>query len=278
MAVAGLSLLLAEVEAAVGASRPDSVDASVKAFRANAPPLEVIRAAARGVATHYDRASRAAPRSLAILGAAANLISVMQPRFHALPVLQVVSYVASEKKASTPAKPPLVVSGEVTHLGRSFLFAVRAGDVGEAESIFLGMGDEGWGPKMAARKSSPSPRSRANPPASKRSSPSSGRAMPQPRSLRASRSMPRDASSLHRGTTPRPPVGSCSPMRPGSSSLSAGRTNDCTRSSRPLSGSALPNPRPRWHRPLRRRARVRSYATSRANSTPASLGDRKSVV
>src|SRR3989475_952928 len=149
MAVAGLSSLLTEVEAAVGASRPDAVDASVKAFRANAPPLEVLRAAARGVATHYDRASRAAPRSLAILGAAANLISVMQPRFHALPVLQVVSYVASEKKASTPAKPPLVVSGEVTHLGRSFLFAVRAGDVAEAESIFLGMVDEGWERKMA---------------------------------------------------------------------------------------------------------------------------------
>src|SRR6059036_2676927 len=149
MAGPGLASLLTEVEAAVGASRPDAIDASAKAFRANAPPLEVIRAAARGVATHYDRASRAAPRSLAILGAAANLISVMQPRFHALPVLQAVSYVASEKKASTPAKPPLVVSGEVTHLGRSFLFAVRAGDVVEAESIFLGMVDEGWERKMA---------------------------------------------------------------------------------------------------------------------------------
>src|SRR2546425_12175907 len=149
MAVAGLSSLLTEVEAAVGASRPDAVDASVKAFRANAPPLEVIRAAARGVATHYDRASRAAPRSLAILGAAANLISVMQPRFHALPVLEVVSYVASEKKASTRANPPLVVSRAVTRLGRSFLFAVRAGDVVEAESIFLGMVDEGWERKMA---------------------------------------------------------------------------------------------------------------------------------
>src|SRR5256712_7065308 len=149
MAVAGLSSLLTEVEAAVGASRPDAVGAAAKAFRANAPPLEVLRAAARGVATHYDRASRAAPRSLAILGAAANLISVMQPRFHALPVLQVVSYVASEKKAPTPTKPALVVSCEVTHLGRSLLLAVRAGDVVEAESIFLGMVDEGWERKMA---------------------------------------------------------------------------------------------------------------------------------
>src|SRR5437773_1454325 len=71
MAVPGLSSLLTEVETAVGASRSDAVDAAVKAFRAKAPPLEVIRAAA------------------------------------------------------------------------------RAGDVAEAESIFLGMVDEGWERKMA---------------------------------------------------------------------------------------------------------------------------------
>src|SRR5881409_1261384 len=149
MAVPGLSSLLTEVETAVGASRSDAVDAAVKAFRAKSPPLEVIRAAARAVATHYDRMSGVAPRSLAILGAAANLTSVMEPRFGALPALQAVAYAAAEKKAPTPAKPPRVVSGEVTHLGRSFLFAVRAGDVGEAESIFLGMVDEGWERKMA---------------------------------------------------------------------------------------------------------------------------------
>src|SRR3989454_11159236 len=149
MAVAALPSLLTEVEAAVGASRPEAVDAAAKAFRAKAPPLELVRAAARGVALHYARASGVAPRSLAILSAATNLTSGMQPRFQALPVLQAVSFAASEKKASTPAKPPLVVSGEVTHLGRSFLFAVRAGDVAEAESIFLGMVDEGWERKMA---------------------------------------------------------------------------------------------------------------------------------
>src|SRR2546427_1298542 len=101
------------------------------------------------MATHYDRASGVAPRSLAILGAAANLTSVMEPRFQVLPVLQAIAYAASEKKPAALAKPPLVVSGEVTHLGRSFLFAVRAGDVAEAESIFLGMVDEGWERKMA---------------------------------------------------------------------------------------------------------------------------------
>src|SRR5437667_5986856 len=149
MAVAALPSLLTEVETAVGASRPDAVDAAVKAFRAKAPPLELARAAARGVAAHYDPASGVAPRSLAILGAASNLTSVMEPRFQVLPVLQAIAYAASERKPAVPAKPPLVVSGEVTHLGRSFLFAVRAGDVAEAESIFLGMVDEDWERKMA---------------------------------------------------------------------------------------------------------------------------------
>src|SRR5437870_11459624 len=149
MAVAALPSLLTEVETAVGASRPDAVEAAVKAFRAKAPPLELVRAAARGVALHYDRASGVAPRSLAILGAAANLTSVMEPRFQPLPVLQAIAYAAYETKPAAPAKPPLIVSGEVTHLGRSFLFAVRAGDVAEAESIFLGMVDGGWERKMA---------------------------------------------------------------------------------------------------------------------------------
>src|SRR6059036_2517166 len=149
MAVAALPSLLTEVEPAVGASRLEAVDAAVKAFRAKAPPLELVRAAGRGVALHYDRASGVAPRSLAILGAAANLTSVMEPRYEVLPVLQAIAYAASEKKPAAPAKPPLIVSGEVTHLGRSFLFAFRNGNVSEAESIFLGMVDEGWERKMA---------------------------------------------------------------------------------------------------------------------------------
>src|SRR2546430_1907851 len=149
MAVAALPSILTEVETAVGTSRPEAVEAAIKAFRARPPPLELVRAGARGVALHYDRASGVAPRSLATLGAAANLTTVMEARDQVLPVLQAIAYAASEKKPAAPAKPPLIVSGEVTHLGRSFLFAVRAGDVAEAESIFLGMVDEGWERKMA---------------------------------------------------------------------------------------------------------------------------------
>src|SRR2546425_1082912 len=68
----------------------------------------------------------------------------------ALPsLLQTLADAAPERTPAAPPTPPLIVSGEVTHLGRSFLFAVRAGDVAEAESIFLGMVDEGWERKMA---------------------------------------------------------------------------------------------------------------------------------
>jgi len=84
-----------------------------------------------------------------VLAAAANLFPLSEPRFHPLPTLQGIAFIACEKKASAPARAPLVVSGEITHLGRSFLFAVRAGDLAEAESIFLGMIDEGWERKMA---------------------------------------------------------------------------------------------------------------------------------
>src|SRR5207245_7319918 len=65
------------------------------------------------------------------------------------PALPAMAYAGSEREAAGTAKRPLVVSGEVTHPGRSFLFAVRAGDVAEAESIFLGMVDEDWERKMA---------------------------------------------------------------------------------------------------------------------------------
>ncbi len=144
------SSALDELKTAVAASDVGKAsDAAARAFEAKSPPIEVVRAAATGAASHTDGASGAAPRGLAMLGSATNLLSVMQPRFHALPVLQAVAYLASEKRAAGPAKPPRVVSGEVTHLGRSFLFAVRDGDLAEAESIFLGMVDEGWERKMA---------------------------------------------------------------------------------------------------------------------------------
>src|SRR5207302_333544 len=141
---------LAELESAVRRSKSDrATTAALDAIRAKVPLMEVVRTSARAFVTHYDGAAGVAPRSLVALSSAANLIPVMQPRFQPLPILQAVSFVAAAKKADAPAKPAAVVSGEITHLGRSFLFAVRDGNRPEAESIFLGMLAEGKERKMA---------------------------------------------------------------------------------------------------------------------------------
>ena len=141
---------LADLEAAVHRSNVDaSVRAAIEALRAQASPIEVVRFAGRGFATSYDGASGVAPRGLVALSSAVNLLPFLQAQFHPLPILQAVAFVASEKKARAPPKPPLAVSGEISHLGRSFLFAARAGERREAESIFLGMLPEGRERKMA---------------------------------------------------------------------------------------------------------------------------------
>src|SRR5213083_3122040 len=141
---------LAELESAVRRSKSDrATTAALDAIRAKVPLMEVVRTAARAFATHYDGASGVAPRSLVALSSAANLIPIMQPRFQPLPILQAVSFVAAAKKADAPARPAVVLSGEITHLGRSFLFGARDGNRPKAESIFLGMLAEGKERKMA---------------------------------------------------------------------------------------------------------------------------------
>src|SRR5437879_641309 len=141
---------LAELGPASQRSKWDrATAAALDAIRAKVPLMEVVRTSARAFVTHYDGATGVAPRSLVTLSSAANLIPVMQPRFQPLPILQAVSFVAAAKKADAPARPAVVVSGEITHLGRSFLFGVRDGNRPEAESIFLGMLAEGKERKMA---------------------------------------------------------------------------------------------------------------------------------
>jgi hypothetical protein len=140
---------LADLESAVRGSKPDqAAQAAIDAIRGKASLIDVVRSAGRAFAAHYDAESGAAPRALVALSSATNLSAVLPPRLHPLPVLQAVAFLAAEKKADHPAKPPAIVSGEVTHLGRSFLFGVRAGDRSEAESIFLGMLAEGRERKM----------------------------------------------------------------------------------------------------------------------------------
>lgn len=141
--------LLAELESAIAASDADrAAESALCALRGGVPAIDVLRTSARSFASRYE-ASHGAPRPLAALSSAWNLRSVMQPDAQPFPLLQGVSFAAAENKAKAIGDPAPVVSGEVTHLGRSFLFAVRAAEVAEAESIYLGMVPEGRERRMA---------------------------------------------------------------------------------------------------------------------------------
>ncbi|HWM51086.1 MAG TPA: hypothetical protein VNO76_07050, partial [Thermoplasmata archaeon] len=113
---------LADLESAIRGSKPDrAAQAALDVIRGKVPLADVVRSAGRVFAAHYDADSGAAPRALVALSSAVNLSAVLPARLHPLPVLQAVTFLAAEKKAGHPAKPPAIVSGEVTHLGRSFL-------------------------------------------------------------------------------------------------------------------------------------------------------------
>lgn len=141
---------LAELELALASSRADrAAEAALLAVRTAVDPLEILRTAALVAASRYDAASGLAPHAVCTLASVAGLRGRTEPRHYPLAVLQAVVLVAAEKKLPVPQRPPAVVSGEVTHLGRSALLAFRAGAMPDAESIFLGILDEGWERRMA---------------------------------------------------------------------------------------------------------------------------------
>lgn len=134
---------LEDLATAVGESQADrAVEAAVRALRAKADPLELVRSAALAAASRFDPALGLPPHGLLALTCASNLTAVLEPRSRPLPILQAIVLAAAEEKAAKAAGAPTVVRGEVSHLGRSFLFAARAGDRVEAEAIFLGILDE----------------------------------------------------------------------------------------------------------------------------------------
>jgi hypothetical protein len=141
---------LADVELAVSASRPDRVAGPVlRAFREHVPAAEILRAAARSAAARYDPGSGLAPHGLATLAAVAGLLPSLDPSDVPLAVLQGLVLASSEKKLPAPQPSPAVIAGEVSHLGRSALLAMRAGNAAESESVFLGIVEEGWERRMA---------------------------------------------------------------------------------------------------------------------------------
>ncbi len=132
------------LEAEVGAGHPEpAIEAALAALSAKAPPLDVILAAARGAATHLAPGAGQVPHGLVALASAAVLQPVADVRARSLAVLQAVELAASLPKSPKAVLPPRVVRGDVSHLGLSGLFAVRRGDLDEAESLFLGIVKDG---------------------------------------------------------------------------------------------------------------------------------------
>ncbi len=141
---------LAELELALASSQPDrAAAAALQSTRSGVPPLEVLRTAARTLASRYDPTSGVAPHGLATLSAVACLRETMDPRDVPLAILQAVTLAASERKLAAPQTPAAAVSGEVTHLGRSALLATRSESRADAEPLFLGIVEEGWERRMA---------------------------------------------------------------------------------------------------------------------------------
>lgn len=135
------------VEAAL--SRGDPVDAAARIrgiLAKGADPKEVVRTAALAVARRVAPVLPP-PNALAALGAALDLAPASDPP--EAPVLQACALAAAEWRDERLPPPTRAVSGDELHLGRSFLVAVRARDVIEADAIFTGLLREGEERRLA---------------------------------------------------------------------------------------------------------------------------------
>ena len=150
MASAAGPKALLDVASAVGGSRADvAVTSAVAALKAGVAPLDVLRAAVRAYALHYDVTDPAPPHGLVVGAAVANLLDALPAPTRRIAALRAVALLAGDKKSLAPVRAPLALSGEVSHLGRSFLFAARDGDLPQAESVLLGIVDERRERRMA---------------------------------------------------------------------------------------------------------------------------------
>ena len=107
---------------------------------AGADPTEVVRTAALAAARHFAP-TLPPPHALLALSASLDLDPRTEPPN--LAVIQACALAAGEWRPERLATAPHVVTGDELHLGRSFLAAVRAAEVVEADAIFSGLLREG---------------------------------------------------------------------------------------------------------------------------------------
>ena len=129
------------VEEAIGSRDPVGCAARIaEILGAGVDPKEVVRTAALAAARHF--APRLPPPH-ALLALAASLDLAAKTGTRHMPVLQACALAASEWDAEPLEGPRHSVSGDELHLGRSFLLAVQARDVLEADAVFSGLLREG---------------------------------------------------------------------------------------------------------------------------------------
>ena len=130
---------------AVRSKDPDAaLRAGLAAVDAKAPALEIARAAAVPWAESVDVSAGTPLRGLVGLSSGLRLSRHLAPRLQALPVLRGLSLAATDPKLPPSERRRRVkVAGEISHLTRSFEYAVRTGAFSDAVSIFSGLLTEG---------------------------------------------------------------------------------------------------------------------------------------
>src|SRR5207245_11621852 len=118
--------------------------AGLSALDSKGSPTEIAWAAAVSYAESVD-VSRGTPlRGLVALSSSVRLSRHLAPALQALPALRGLALAARDSKLAPSDRPKRVkVSGEISHLTRSFEYAVRTGAFADAVSIFSGLLTEG---------------------------------------------------------------------------------------------------------------------------------------
>ena len=129
------------VEAAISTANPTECATRIRStLSGGAEPTEVVRTGALVAARHFAPAIPP-PHALLALSASLDLAGRTEPPN--LAVVQACALAAREWRSAELAAPDHVVSGDELHLARSFVAAVRAPDLMEADAIFSGLVREG---------------------------------------------------------------------------------------------------------------------------------------
>src|SRR2546427_2866146 len=122
----------------------DALHAGLSAVDAKVAPQEIARTAALAYGESVDVAKGAPLRGLVGLTSGVRLSRRLPPTLQPLPILRGLALAAMDAKLPlSDRRKRIKVSGEISHLTRSFEYAVRTGAFADAVSIFSGLLMEG---------------------------------------------------------------------------------------------------------------------------------------